>query len=519
MMLLGNWFVHEARFDTLLHPYRVRADRIMVGMNAFLLLICLLLVPLYDTLYAVLLVGLPTFLLAALLAFLHPGELITRLYMGAAFMVFTGLIIHQNAGDIEAHFSAFGLIGVLLYYRDWRTILMATAVIYLHHLVLGYAQTLGLAVYVFDSNEYWLLFWVHVAYFLPFVLMMAYLSIWLRREGYEDQHVMAIAQDIMQGNLVADRHLAADQKQAPLIHSVLMMKNRLLDLLRVMPVPAAVIRLDNETLVNINEAWERKMGTLPIGAKVQDSLICSIPGTWARLLEALHASPDKLLDKQEVSLRYPDGSEAICEVSVILHEESHPVMAILTLEDITQRKHNEQTMHRLAFYDMLTELPNRTHLAHHLEDALMYWRENGIGFAVMTMDLDGFKPINDAHGHDVGDKVLQIIGKRLCHIKRERDLIARLGGDEFVVVLNHCEDQAQAYSMAERLITSISAPMQLEANGLGKITLEVGVSIGIAHIANGAESAEELLKQADVALYRAKQSGKCQAVLFSNKGW
>jgi len=516
MMLGVNWFAHEARFDTLLQPYRVRADRIMVGMNAFLLIICFLLVPLYDTLYAVMLVGVPTLLLAVLLARLYPGELITRLYMGAAFMVFTGLIIHQNAGDIEAHFSAFGLIGVLLYYRDWRTILMATTVIYLHHLILGYAQTLGLAVYVFDSNAFWLVFWKHVAYFLPFVLMMGYLSIWLRREGYEDQHVIAIAQDIMQGNLVADKQLEIDQIQAPLIQSVLMMKNRLLDLLRVMPIPAAVIRLDNETLVNINEAWERKMGSLPIGSKVQDSLICSIPGTWGQLLEALHASPDKLLDKCEISLRYPNGSEAICEVSVILHEESHPVMAILTLEDITKRKQNEQTMHRLAFYDMLTELPNRSHLMHYLEDALASWHQSGIGFAILTLDLDGFKPINDTYGHDIGDKVLQIIGKRLLNIKRQNDLIARLGGDEFVVVLNDCAEQASAYAMAERLISAISAPMQLKENEGSRITVEVGVSIGIAHIVEGATGIDELLKQADVALYHAKEAGKRQAVIYQS---
>ena len=514
MTLLTNWFTHEARFDALLHPYRVRADRIMVGMNAFLLLVCILLAPLYGTWLSVLLVGLPTLLLAVLLMRLYPGELVTRLYMGAAFMVFTGLIIHQNAGDIEAHFSAFGLIGVLLYYRDWRTIIMATVVIYLHHLILGYAQTIGVPVYVFDSDAFWLLFVVHVAYFLPFIAMMTYLSIWLRREGYEDQHVMAIAQDIMQGNLISDRQLPMDQQQAPLIHSVLMMKNRLLDLLRVMPVPAAVIRIDNETLVNINEAWERKMGSLPVGAKVRDSLICSVPGTWEDLLTALHASPDKLLDKHEISLRYPDGSEAICEVSLILHEESHPVMAILTLEDITQRRQTEQTMHRLAFHDMLTDLANRTHLLHHLEDALAHWRESDRGVAVLMMDLDGFKPINDRHGHDAGDEVFRIIGKRLRQIKRENDLIARLGGDEFVVVLNHCADHAQAQSMAERVLASITAPMALELTTQEKISVEVGVSIGIAHVADGAASIDELLKQADIALYQAKQAGKRRAVSY-----
>lgn len=511
---MSNWFAHEARFDALLYSYRVRADHIMVGMNAFLLLVCLALAPLYNTWLAVVLIGLPTMALSVVLMRWYPGQLLTRLYMAAAFMVFTGLIIHQNAGDIEAHFSAFGLIGVLLYYRDWRTILMATVVIYLHHLILGYAQTLGVPVYVFDSEQFWLLFLVHVAYFLPFVAMMGYLSIWLRREGYEDQHVIAIAQDIMQGNLISDRKIDVITQQAPLIHSVISMKNRLLDLLRVMPVPTAVIRIDNETVVSINEAWRRKMGPLSIGSKVQDSLICSIPGTWHELLKALHASDDKLLDKREISLRYPDGSEGICEISVILHEETHPVMAILTLEDITQRRKTEQTMQRLAFHDMLTDLANRTHLLHHLEDALNTWQEHARPFAILMMDLDGFKPINDSYGHDVGDDVLRIIGERLRHNKRQGDLVARLGGDEFVVVLNGCDDTTQAHEAALRVTDAITAPIQLTLRDQASISVSVGVSIGIAHIRDGADSADVLLKQGDIALYQAKSAGKRQVVVY-----
>ena len=99
-------------------------------------------------------------------------------------------------GDIEAHFSAFGLVGMLLYYRDWRVILSATLFIYLHHLVLGYAQTLGVPIFVFDATNFWELFFMHVAYFLPFIAMMIYISISLRVEGYNSMQVIVYANGI-----------------------------------------------------------------------------------------------------------------------------------------------------------------------------------------------------------------------------------------------------------------------------------------------------------------------------------
>ena len=176
-------FAAETAFDPLLKPYRERADRIMVAMNIFLFLVCLALAPLQQTFTAVWLIGLPTLLLSVLLMSQYPGTLATRLFMACGFMIYTALIIHQNGGVTEGHFSAFGLIGVLLYYRDWRTIVTATIFIYLHHLVLGYAQTLGFPVYVFASPHFWVMFASHLTYFLPFITMMAYLSVWLRREG------------------------------------------------------------------------------------------------------------------------------------------------------------------------------------------------------------------------------------------------------------------------------------------------------------------------------------------------
>src|SRR5574343_1705454 len=205
-MIFIQIFMNESAYCPLLVPYRIRADRIMALVNVFLLMVCLGLAPMHDTWLAASAIGIPTTILGFWLSKNQAGSLLTRFFMSSAFMIFTGLIIHQSAGDIEAHFAAFGLIGVLLYYRDWRTIGAATLFIYLHHLVLGYAQSQGAPIYVFDEARFWTLFGLHVAYFLPFVGMMSYLAIWLRREGFEAQHVIALAQSIVQGG----RPAAAD---------------------------------------------------------------------------------------------------------------------------------------------------------------------------------------------------------------------------------------------------------------------------------------------------------------------
>lgn len=183
-------FKAESNYEESLRGFRIHADRIMVGMNCFLTLVCLAIAPYRGTWGAALSIGLPTLALSYVLMRDQAGALVTRLFMACAFMAYTSLIIHQSGGDIEAHFSAFGLIGILLYYRDWRTIFVATVFIYLQHMVAGYAQTLGAPVYVFDTTDFWTVFPLHVAYFLPFVAMMGYLSIWLRKEGHEQFRII-----------------------------------------------------------------------------------------------------------------------------------------------------------------------------------------------------------------------------------------------------------------------------------------------------------------------------------------
>lgn len=199
-MNLVQAFKAESAYDHDLLEYRKNADRVMFGMNCFLTLVCFAVAPYRNTWLSCLLISLPTLLLAYFLMRQMAGALITRLFMACAFMAYTSLIIHQSGGDIEAHFSAFGLIGVLLYYRDWRTICAATVFIYLQHMLAGYAQTVGVGVYVFDTPDFWTVLPLHVAYFLPFVGMMGFLSIWLRKEGHEQNR-------LIQEGLVREREL------------------------------------------------------------------------------------------------------------------------------------------------------------------------------------------------------------------------------------------------------------------------------------------------------------------------
>ena len=502
----------ETAFDALLTPYRVRADRVMVGMNAFLLLVCLLVAPVRQTYAEAVLIGGPTLAMAVWLATRHAGRLTTRLYMASAFMLYTGLLIHQSGGEIEAHFAAFGLIGVLLYYRDWRTIAAATVVIYLHHLLLGGAQWRGAPVYVFDSTRFWFKFGVHVAYFLPFVGMMGALSVWLRREGVENRQVIALADRIVRGHLVETLEVSEAEARAPLVSAVLAMKSRLLDLLRVSPVATAVVRLDDDTLVSVNDAWIRTFGQrAQVGGPFGMLPLWAGDQTWPGLLARLTHAPNRLVEKAECMLVAENERRIQCELTMILHDEAEPVMAIVTIEDVTLRRQAEREMQRLAFRDQLTDLPNRVCLQAELAHAMDAWQRIGRSFAVLLLDLDGFKEVNDRLGHASGDDVLRCVARRIEDCRRSSDIAARLGGDEFVVVLHGCGHEG-AVRMARTLVESISEPIGLVDS---VTTVRVGASIGIALSNPLVRDSDALLRHADAAMYQAKGAGKNQFAVFT----
>lgn len=512
MMNILSLFNAEAEFDALLRPYRVKADRIMIGVNVFLTLLALALTPLHASFVAFGCIALPVLLMSMVLGHRYAGSLLTRMFMAGAFMAYTALLRYQTGAELEAYFLAIGLMSLLLYYRDWRLILVTAMFISAHDGLFSYVPTPANPLYAISAQHAWWPGSIYAAYFIPFLVMMR-LAVWLRREGYESQQVIALAQRIVQGNLAEDDSDIVQVAHMPLITSVVLMKRRLLDLLRIMPVAAAVIRVDTEAIFNVNAAWIRMMGPLDDSKRISAAAFWSKRNNWADLIAAVRLAEDKLLTKVEMELKKSNATRFWAEVSLILHDEFEPAMAIMTIEDITQRRKTEQAMRFLAFRDMLTNLPNRASLYAELELAVDGWQNKGIPFALIMLDLDEFKPINDNYGHNIGDEVLKVVGARILQTNRASDLAARLGGDEFVILLFNSPNAAVAGVTAQRFIESIAQPISLVGQAQ---PLQVGVSAGVMHIAEhvGKYTIDRILKNVDTALYHAKSAGKHQIAFF-----
>ncbi|OGS72929.1 MAG: diguanylate cyclase [Gallionellales bacterium GWA2_60_142] len=184
------------------------------------------------------------------------------------------------------------------------------------------------------------------------------------------------------------------------------------------------------------------------------------------------------------------------------------------MQDITMRKQSEEEIHRLAFYDALTQLPNRRLLQERLLQSMSLSARSGKHGAVMFIDLDNFKTLNDTQGHDIGDLLLKEIAKRLTRNVREGDTVARLGGDEFVVALealssNEQEAATQSELIAEKIRAELVMPYQL--NGIEhQSTPSIGVTLFRGH----QNSLDEVLKQADLAMYQAKSGGRNMVCFF-----
>ena len=180
---------------------------------------------------------------------------------------------------------------------------------------------------------------------------------------------------------------------------------------------------------------------------------------------------------------------------------------LATFEDITERRRTEARMAHLAHHDALTDLPNRVLFRKRLEDALTSARR-GEGLALLCLDLDQFKAVNDTLGHPVGDLLLRAVAVRLVERTRETDIVARLGGDEFAVVQS-IDRPSEAAGLADRLIEMFDTPFEVAGH-----QIVIGTSIGIAFAPQDGVDGDELLKKADLALYRAKVDGRGICRLF-----
>ncbi len=199
-----------------------------------------------------------------------------------------------------------------------------------------------------------------------------------------------------------------------------------------------------------------------------------------------------------------------------IEKDEHLVNLISSMSShlgwVIKRKQMEETIQQMAYNDTLTLLPNRRQLQDRLALELAHARRNKTMLAVMFLDLDGFKVINDTLGHSVGDRVLQDIAGRLRSCMREADTVSRLGGDEFTIVLPMISQAEDAAMIAEKIIEVVRQPLTIGSN-----ELIITTSIGIALFPNDGEDVETLIKQADRAMYRAKESGRNNYQFFVNR--
>ncbi|MGH8133243.1 MAG: putative bifunctional diguanylate cyclase/phosphodiesterase [Steroidobacteraceae bacterium] len=231
----------------------------------------------------------------------------------------------------------------------------------------------------------------------------------------------------------------------------------------------------------------------------------------ARLQEATTRTPT------EMRQRCKDGSERNVEATCYpLTLDGRDVLAV-AVHDVTVRRTVEskllerhQHLDHLAHHDQLTGLPNRLYLAAHLPDALAEAKKNGTLLAVLFLDLDRFKHVNDSRGHETGDKLLKTVAQRIRSSMRTQDIVVRMGGDEFVVVLNAVKSTEKVNEAAVRINQALSAPMVLDGR-----TIVTTVSIGVALYPRDGIDMGELLRHSDTAMYQAKDRGRNNFQLFS----
>lgn len=258
-----------------------------------------------------------------------------------------------------------------------------------------------------------------------------------------------------------------------------------------------VLILDRDDVItDINAAGARRLNREPaklIGLGISDAfsespeLLASYEGQ--KRLEDIHATVA--------------AQERFLSLDVTLLEETDGSITgrIVTLRDVTDRKHQEMSLSAMAFHDPLTRLANRRKFEEEVEIAMRKSVVSGKTFALLFMDLNRFKMVNDTMGHEVGDELLKYVAARIASILRKPDILARIGGDEFAVLL-HDTDENGVERVVERMLDNVTRPFNV-----GEHTLTVGLSIGAAFYPADGEDLTQLLRHADSAMYRAKSQG------------
>lgn len=283
-------------------------------------------------------------------------------------------------------------------------------------------------------------------------------------------------------------------------------EEKFMKLFELSPVGMALIYYDNHEFIEVNDAL-----TKCVGYSREELMKMTF---WDITPEKFHDQELQQFNDLEATGRFgPNEKEYISKSGVVvpvrisgfvLEDVDGSKIVWGITEDITLEKENQKFMNRLAFYDTLTGLMNRRMMTMRFDQLQGISNVTGKPFGLFYIDLDDFKPINDTYGHNIGDLILIHVAKRIKHvIKRDMDVVARIGGDEFVVIISDIESQEVLLKLSDVLKDSIKVPYTCDAG-----TFEITVSIGTALYPRNGSSEKDLIRFADIEMYKMKNAKK-----------
>jgi len=393
----------------------------------------------------------------------------------------SAVLVHLSGGLIEMHFHFFVMIGLIAMYQDWRPFLAAIGMVAAHHAVIGLLDPHG----VFNHPPAWASPWKWAGIHALFVLAASAAQVTSWRVT-EDQHARA-----------AEEIRRSERRFRALIENA----------------SDAVTVMDALGDIRYESASVARVLGYPTGSRLGTSAFEFVhPDDHAKseaVLSAVLAHPGRTMPL-ELRALHADCSWRWLDARITnLLEEPDVAGVVANFRDITERKELEERLAHQAFHDALTGLANRALFLDRTEHALATLRRLGTGHvAVLFLDLDDFKTVNDGLGHAAGDAVLVELGSRLTATLRAVDTCARLGGDEFAVLLEGLADPPEAFEIGGRVLETVRDPITVDGT-----TVALNASLGIV-ITDGVDDAADLVRNADLAMYKAKAGGKGRYEVF-----
>jgi diguanylate cyclase (GGDEF)-like protein/PAS domain S-box-containing protein len=416
------------------------------------------------------------------------GRKLRSAVVATGLLTSSALVVHVSGGYVEAHFHFFVMIVVLTLYEDWIPFLLATFYVVLHH---GIGSSLGGHAVFRDADHIahpWKWAGIHAA----FVAAAGLASIvsWRLNES-----VRASKDRALEAARASEERFRSSFEDAMI---------------------GMIVSSPDGGLERVNPAFCQMLGR-----SAEELHRLSWPDlTHSDDLEASTAMLRRMLaggeDRGHAEKRYLHADGHVVWVSMstrLVHDDrGRPLHFITQIQDISAQKDAADALEFQALHDPLTGLPNRTLFSDRLEQALARGRRSASRMAVVFIDVDRFKVVNDSLGHESGDWLLQQIGARLAQAVRATDSVARFGGDEFVILFDGVADEHMAMKLTDRVRRELIRPFSLE----GEDDFFATVSLGVA-LSSTTSGAAELVRDADAAMYRAKATGGARSELFDSQ--